>query len=31
MAWGFTASYQSYLGDASLSQEFMIGVNCWLL
>jgi hypothetical protein len=30
-AWGFTASYQSYLGDASLSQEFVIGVNCWLL
>lgn len=31
VAWGFTASYQSYLADASLSQEFVIGLNCWLL
>jgi hypothetical protein len=30
VAWGFSASWQSYLGDASLSQEFVIGLDCWL-
>ncbi len=29
-AWGFTASYQTYEAGSSLSQEFMIGMNCWL-
>ncbi len=31
VAWGFTASYQSYRGDSSLSQEFLVGANFWLL
>jgi hypothetical protein len=30
VAWGFSASWQSYLGDASLSQEFVLGLDCWL-
>jgi hypothetical protein len=30
VAWGFSASWQRYLGDASPRQEFVIGLDCWL-
>jgi hypothetical protein len=27
--WGFTASYQGYLGDASLDDEFLVSLARW--
>lgn len=29
--WGFNVAYQSYLGDASLSQEFLVSLTGWYL